>query len=108
MKLIRFGEANKEKPGVIINDVYYDVSAFGEDYNEQFFESDGLSRLQKFVDLAKTVDFNAELKTIDGKKKFVNTAYEYKSYEWKQIYRAGKDVIEPAVTFAEQWIKELN
>ena len=49
MKLIRFGELNKEKPGVIIDDVYYDASAFGEDYNEAFFESDGIARLEKFV-----------------------------------------------------------
>ncbi len=50
MKLIRFGEFNKEKTGVIINDEYYDTSAFGEDYNEHFFETDGLTRLQKFVE----------------------------------------------------------
>ena len=53
MKLIRFGPINKEKPGVIINDGYYDVSSFGEDYNEQFFETDGLNRLQKFVESGK-------------------------------------------------------
>lgn len=52
MKLIRFGEAGKEKPGVMIDDVLYDASAFGEDYNEQFFENDGLSRLQQFVETA--------------------------------------------------------
>lgn len=50
MKLIRFGEINKEKPGIIINDDYYDTSSFGEDYKEHFFESDGLNRLQKFID----------------------------------------------------------
>ena len=50
MKLIRFGEVNHEKAGVIIADEYYDVSAFGEDYNEHFFELDGLSRLRKFLD----------------------------------------------------------
>jgi 2,4-diketo-3-deoxy-L-fuconate hydrolase len=50
MKLIRYGAAGKEKTGVIINDVKYDTAAFGEDYNEQFFESDGLSRLQQFID----------------------------------------------------------
>ena len=49
MKLIRFGELYKEKPGVIIDDVYYDVSAFGEDFNENFFESDGLSRLENYL-----------------------------------------------------------
>lgn len=50
MKLIRHGELNREKPGLIIDGVYYDASAFGEDYNEQFFESDGLNRLRKFVE----------------------------------------------------------
>jgi 2,4-diketo-3-deoxy-L-fuconate hydrolase len=49
MKLIRFGEPGKEKTGVIINDVKYDTSAFGEDYNELFFETDGLARLKKFL-----------------------------------------------------------
>src|SRR6201985_57834 len=49
MKLIRFGEAGKEKPGVLINDKRYDTSAFGEDYNEQFFETGGLKRLADFV-----------------------------------------------------------
>ena len=49
MKLIRFGEAGKEKTGVIINDKRYDTSAFGEDYNEQFFETDGLNRLSTFL-----------------------------------------------------------
>ncbi|PRY11637.1 2-keto-4-pentenoate hydratase/2-oxohepta-3-ene-1,7-dioic acid hydratase in catechol pathway [Pontibacter ummariensis] len=49
MKLIRYGEPNKEKTGVIMNDVLYDTSAFGEDYNEQFFETDGLARLQQFL-----------------------------------------------------------
>ncbi|WP_121809433.1 fumarylacetoacetate hydrolase family protein [Mucilaginibacter kameinonensis] len=49
MKLIRFGEPGKEKPGIIQNDKRYDVSAFGEDYTEQFFETDGLSRLADFI-----------------------------------------------------------
>ncbi|ANI88188.1 ureidoglycolate lyase [Arachidicoccus ginsenosidimutans] len=50
MKLIRYGQFGKEKPGIIIDDVRYDTSAFGEDYNEQFFESNGLERLKKFVE----------------------------------------------------------
>jgi 2,4-didehydro-3-deoxy-L-rhamnonate hydrolase len=53
MKLIRHGELNKEKPGVIIDDVYYDVSALGEDFNEAFFESDGLKRLENFLEVNK-------------------------------------------------------
>lgn len=50
MKLIRYGQLGKEKTGIIIGDVRYDTSAFGEDYNEQFFENDGLARLEKFVE----------------------------------------------------------
>lgn len=49
MKLFRFGLAGEEKPGVLLNDAMHDASAFGEDYNEHFFESDGLKRLQAFV-----------------------------------------------------------
>ena len=50
MKLIRFGEADKEKTGVIIDDKRYDTSAFGEDYNEHFFETDGINRLKDFIE----------------------------------------------------------
>ncbi|WP_374165764.1 fumarylacetoacetate hydrolase family protein [Arcticibacter sp. MXS-1] len=50
MKLIRHGELNKEKPGVIIDEVSYDASAFGEDFNEAFFETDGIARFAKFVE----------------------------------------------------------
>jgi len=50
MKLIRFGEPGNEKIGVIVNDKKYDTSAFGEDYNERFFETDGLKRLSDFVE----------------------------------------------------------
>lgn len=53
MKLIRFGDPGKEKTGVIIDDVRYDTSAFGEDYNETFFETDGLNRLETFLNDAK-------------------------------------------------------
>ncbi len=51
--MIRFGEVNKEKTGIVLNDEYYDTSSFGEDYNEQFFESNGLNRLEKFIELNK-------------------------------------------------------
>jgi len=50
MKLIRFGEAGKEKTGVIIDNKKYDTSAFGEDYGEAFFENDGLNRLSYFIE----------------------------------------------------------
>ena len=50
MKLIRFGEVNNEKPGLILDDEFYDLSSFGEDYDERFFERDGLKRLRQFVE----------------------------------------------------------
>jgi 2,4-diketo-3-deoxy-L-fuconate hydrolase len=49
MKLIRWGAAGNEKTGVIIDDIWYDTSAFGGDYNEDFFEDNGLERLEEFV-----------------------------------------------------------
>lgn len=50
MKLIRWINGSKPATGVIIEEEYYDTSSFGEDYNEGFFENDGLDRLQKFLD----------------------------------------------------------
>ena len=49
MKLIRFGEPGSEKPGVIINDAWYDVSEHLTDYDEKFFEKDGLLKLKTIV-----------------------------------------------------------
>lgn len=51
MKLIRFGKIDNEKPGVQLEDgTRIDVSAFGEDYTENFFGSDGLTRLKKWLE----------------------------------------------------------
>ena len=49
MKLFRFGEIGHEKPGIIINDIMYDVSQFVEDYNEYFFETDGVEKLKQLL-----------------------------------------------------------
>lgn len=50
MKLIRFGAPGAEKIGIQLADgKRIDVSAFGEDYNEQFFATDGLARLEKWL-----------------------------------------------------------
>jgi len=49
MKLIRFGEAGKEKPGLLINDKRIDVSSVVADYNEAFFENGGLEKLQEAI-----------------------------------------------------------
>jgi 2-keto-4-pentenoate hydratase/2-oxohepta-3-ene-1,7-dioic acid hydratase in catechol pathway len=50
MKLFRHGKHHEEKPGLLIHDEHIDVSKFGEDYDEHFFETDGIGRLQKWVE----------------------------------------------------------
>jgi len=50
MKLIRFGEQGKEKPGLQLKDgSRIDASGFGADYDEAFFESGGLTRLASWL-----------------------------------------------------------
>jgi 2-keto-4-pentenoate hydratase/2-oxohepta-3-ene-1,7-dioic acid hydratase in catechol pathway len=53
MKLVRFGEAGKEKPGVCINNDWFDVSAFIKDYDEAFFASGGISHLASTLEQHK-------------------------------------------------------
>lgn len=50
MKLIRKGQPGEESPGLILKDGReVETSGFGEDYDEVFFETDGLERLQEWV-----------------------------------------------------------
>jgi len=50
MRLIRYRENHQEKTGIAIDGNYYDTASFGQDYNEEFFAEDGLTRLKDFVD----------------------------------------------------------
>ena len=46
MKLIRFGSPGEEQPGLVLDgEQRVDASAFGADYDEAFFATDGLERL---------------------------------------------------------------
>ncbi len=47
MKLIRFGQEGYEKPGIIVNDIWYDVSGIVADYNEAFFAKNDIKKLQE-------------------------------------------------------------
>jgi 2-keto-4-pentenoate hydratase/2-oxohepta-3-ene-1,7-dioic acid hydratase (catechol pathway) len=50
MKLIRWGEDGGEKPGILTSEnVRLDVSAFGSDFDEEFFASGGLQRLRTWI-----------------------------------------------------------
>ena len=50
MKLIRFGNVGHEKPGILLkNGKKIDVSAFGEDFDENFFGTEGIERLHLWL-----------------------------------------------------------
>jgi len=62
-------------------------------------------RLNDFLAISATVDFDAEL---TGARTFVKPEYEKKSGEWKMCYRAGKSVVEAARVEARKWLDELE
>ena len=58
MRLIRYGEVGKERPGMMLKDgSLIDCSIFGEDYDEEFFGNRGLKRLRRW---AATFAVNAQ------------------------------------------------
>jgi hypothetical protein len=65
-------------------------------------------RLEQFLTETENIDFNAALVPKNNKMVFANAAYESKGKRWKMAYRAGKEVVETARTFVEQWLNELK
>ena len=53
MKLIRFGKEGQEKPGIHLDGKNYDLSVFVKDYDENFFEQNGLEKLASIVNEEK-------------------------------------------------------
>jgi 2,4-didehydro-3-deoxy-L-rhamnonate hydrolase len=52
VKLIRFGEPERERPGIVIEGgVRVDASSLGEDYDERFFGTGGLDRLRAWANV---------------------------------------------------------
>jgi 2,4-diketo-3-deoxy-L-fuconate hydrolase len=49
MKLFRFGDPGRELPGILMNGMHYDITAYGEDFGESFFASDGIAHLSEWV-----------------------------------------------------------
>ncbi len=64
-------------------------------------------KLEQYLSLVATVDFNAKLTAPDKYKikKFVNSEYESKSPQWKACYRAGKEVNTTVTTFVKAWLQ---
>ncbi len=51
MRLFRFGEPGREKPGVLLNSGrHIDASSIGQDYDEAFFANNGLAKLKAWTD----------------------------------------------------------
>lgn len=66
------------------------------------------ARLTDFLNQTKGVDFAAQTKEVNGRRKFINPAYEGKSDIWKFCYRAGAAPTNAARAFAQQWLTELK
>jgi len=69
--------------------------------------------IKKWINLflEKTSDINFSAKTVknkDGITKFVDQEYEYKDSQWKLYYRAGKETVTAARTYAQNWLNELK
>lgn len=53
MKLIRFGEPGKEKPGIHVDGLNYDISGFMSDYDETFFANNGMGYVSYILEMHK-------------------------------------------------------
>jgi 2-keto-4-pentenoate hydratase/2-oxohepta-3-ene-1,7-dioic acid hydratase in catechol pathway len=101
MKLIRFGEAGKEKAG--IQDAAgrnLDCSIFGEDWNEVFFASEGLDRLRVWLvenqNSLKEIPANARIgSSIARPSKIICVGLNYR----KHAEEAGMAVPEVPIIF---------
>ncbi len=65
-------------------------------------------RLEQFIVETNDIDYGAQLVTKSGVKYFVKSEYESKGDRWKMAFRAGKEVVEPARAFVNQWISEIK
>lgn len=65
-------------------------------------------RLKTLLEKTEGIDYNAQLVEKYGKKRFVNPTYESKNTEWKQGFRAGKEVTEAAREFGKRWLEEVE
>ncbi|GAB3337686.1 hypothetical protein GCM10027299_49080 [Larkinella ripae] len=65
-------------------------------------------RLNDFIALAGSVDFDAQLTRQGSKTEFVNPQYRNKPGPWKLLFRMGKEPVWAARTFAQNWVKDLE
>ncbi len=64
--------------------------------------------INTFLEKSADIDFSAATtKDSKGIVKFVDKQYEYKDSQWKLYYRAGKESVTTARSFAQNWLKEF-
>lgn len=66
------------------------------------------SRLRRFLDLSRDIDYSAKLVEKDKKMRFADPALESKPRDWKLCFRAGKAATDTARAFAQKWLSELE
>lgn len=65
-------------------------------------------RLQKFLAVSATINFNAKLVQRGKFKVFADPALEGKNGDWKKMFRAGPETIGAARDFAQQWLRDIS
>jgi ATPase involved in DNA repair len=65
-------------------------------------------RLREFLNKTADIDFDAKLVQSGGRKKFADPRLEKKDGDWKRCFRAGKETIDAARAYAQQWLNSLR
>jgi hypothetical protein len=65
-------------------------------------------RIREFLETSADVDFGAKLVKKGGLMRFDNEDYEAKPITWKLCFRAGREAVEAARTFATSWLSALE
>jgi hypothetical protein len=65
-------------------------------------------RLQKFLEVSASIDFNAKLVQQGQVTVFADPALEAKDGNWKKLFRTGPETIGAARLFAKQWLQDLQ
>lgn len=103
--------AELRRPLELEDQRYKEEHAAWEENYPADFRTAIAKRLRDFLALSATVDFEAKLvpcQNSSGHSCFADPAYEEKPAEWKRCYRAGKQPVEAARTFAANWLRELE
>lgn len=98
MKLIRYGIPGKEKPGICIEDTWYDTSHLARDYDEDFFESGGIKKLASDFDRTSAIEIDKATRLgppVKRPGKIVCIGLNYKNH----ALESGMEIPEEPVVF---------